>query len=224
MKKFLFAISIFLAGSISVLADEVKYSSFYLSYFDKEYNVLIENDLGRYASVSFDVDNMEYGEYALVKIYINRIDQFIKSLNQAKSKYIEWSAIAKDSGRVCFMKKFPNFCNIPKQDVYFTCQGHYYGKSGLDFQVFFNVDAEGNPYLILRSDEASDSNVVYQSSTIGFWGMSMSVGTETLSVKGRTRGVQLVFASEEEIDDFISVIVQAKLHREDIETIKDLFK
>ena len=54
--------------------------------------------------------------------------------------------------------------------------------------------------------------------------MSMSVGTETLSVKGRTRGVQLVFASEEEIDDFISVIVQAKLHREDIETIKDLFK
>ena len=80
MKKFLFAISIFLAGTISVLADEVKYSSFYLSYSDKEYNVLIENDLGRYASVSFDVDNMEYGEYALVKIYINRIDQFIKSL------------------------------------------------------------------------------------------------------------------------------------------------
>lgn len=86
------------------------------------------------------------------------------------------------------------------------------------------MDAEGNPYLILRSDEASDSNVVYRSSTIGFWGMSMSVGTETLSLKGRTRGVQLVFASEEEIDDFISVIVQAKLHREDIETIKDLFK
>ena len=107
MKKFLFAISIFLAGTISVLADEVKYSSFYLSYSNKEYNVLIENDLGGYASVSFDVDNMEYGEYALVKIYINRIDQFIKSLNQAKSKYIEWSAIAKDSGRVCFMKIFP---------------------------------------------------------------------------------------------------------------------
>ena len=80
MKKFLFAISILLAGTLSVLADEVKYSSFYLSYSDKEYNVLIENDLGRYASVSFDVDNMEYGEYALVKIYINRIDQFIKSL------------------------------------------------------------------------------------------------------------------------------------------------
>ena len=224
MKKFLFAISILLAGTISVLADEVKYSSFYLSYSDKEYNVLIENDLGRYASVSFDVDNMEYGEYALVKIYINKIDQFIKSLEQAKSKYIEWSAIAKDSGRVCFMKKFPYPFNIFKQDVYFTCQGHYYGKSGLGFHAFFNVDAEGNPYLILRSDEASDSNVVYQSSTIGFWGMSMSVGTETLSVKGRTRGVQLVFASEEEIDDFISVIVQAKLHREDIETIKDLFK
>lgn len=72
------------------------------------------------------------------------------------------------------------------------------------------MDAEGNPYLILRSDEASESNVIYRSSTIGFWGMSMSVGTETLSVKGRTRGVQLVFASEEEIDDFISVIVQAK--------------
>lgn len=107
MKKFLFAISTFLVGTISVLADEVKYSSFYLSYSDREYNVLIENDLGIYASVSFDVDNMEYGEYALVKIYINRIDQFIKSLNQAKLKYIEWSAIAKDSGRVCFMKKFP---------------------------------------------------------------------------------------------------------------------
>lgn len=89
MKKFLFAISFLLAGTISVLADEVKYSSFYLSYSDKEYNVLIENDLDRYASVSFDVDNMEYGEYALVKIYINRINQFIKSLEQAKSKYIE---------------------------------------------------------------------------------------------------------------------------------------
>ena len=97
-------------------------------------------------------------------------------------------------------------------------------KLSLDIPSPARIDAEGNPYLILRSDEASDSNVVYQSSTIGFWGMSMSVGTETLSVKGRTRGVQLVFASEEEIDDFISVIVQAKLHREDIETIKDLFK
>lgn len=122
------------------------------------------------------------------------------------------------------MKNYHNFCSIHKQEVLFTCQGHYYGKSRLDFHVFFNVDSEGNPYLILRSDEASDSNVVYQSSAIGFWDMSMSVGTETLSVKGRTRGVQLVFASEEEIDDFISVIVQAKLHREDIETIKDLFK
>ena len=107
MKKFLFAVSFLLAVTISVLADKVKYSTFYLSYSNKEYNVLIENDLGGYASVSFDVDNMEYGEYALVKIYINRIDQFIQSLNQAKSKYIEWSAIAKDSGRVCFMKIFP---------------------------------------------------------------------------------------------------------------------
>lgn len=185
---------------------------------------MIENDLGGYASVSFDVDNMEYGEYALVKIYINRIDQFIQSLNQAKSKYIEWSAIAKDSGRVCFMKIFPYSCNIPKQDVYFTCQGRYFGKNGLGFHAFFSVDAEGNPYLILRSDEAIDSNAVYQSSTIGFWGMSMSVGTETLSVKGRTRGVHLVFASEDEIDNFISVIVQAKIHRKNIESIKDLFK
>lgn len=47
------------------------------------------------------------------------------------------------------MNKFPNFCSIHKQEVLFTCQGHYYGKSRLDFQVFFNVDAEGNPYLIL---------------------------------------------------------------------------
>ena len=195
-----------------------------MSYSNKEYNVLIENDLGGYASVSFDVDNMEYGEYALVKIYINKIDQFIQSLNQAKSKYIEWSAIAKDSGRVCFMKIFPYSCNIPKQDVYFTCQGRYFGKNGLGFHAFFSVDAEGNPYLILRSDEAIDSNAVYQSSTIGFWGMSMSVGTETLSVKGRTRGVHLVFASEDEIDNFISVIVQAKIHRKNIESIKDLFK
>ena len=38
----------------------------------------------------------------------------------------------------------------------------------------------------------------------------MSVGTETLSVKGSSRGVQLVFASEEEINLFISVIVQEK--------------
>ena len=97
-----------------MLADEIKYSSFYLSYSYKEYNVLIENDLGKYASVSCDVDNMEYGEYALVKIYINKIDQFIKSLEQAKSKYIEWSAIAKDSGRVCFMKKFSYPFNIFK--------------------------------------------------------------------------------------------------------------
>ena len=160
--------------------------------------------------MSFDVDYIEYGEYALVKIHINRIDQFIKSMEQAKSKYIEWSAIAKDSGRVYFMNKFPNFCSIHKQEVLFTCQGHYYGKSRLDFQVFFNVDAEGNPYLILWSDEACDSNVVYQSSAIGFWSMSMSVGTETLSVKGSSRGVQLVFASEEEISLFISVIVQEK--------------
>lgn len=104
-----------MASTISVLADKVKYSTFYLSYFNKEYNVLIENDLDGYASVSFDVDNMEYGEYALVKIYINRIDQFIQSLNQAKSKYIEWSAIAKDSGRVCFMKIFPYSCNSPNK-------------------------------------------------------------------------------------------------------------
>ena len=54
--------------------------------------------------------------------------------------------------------------------------------------------------------------------------MSISVGSETLSVKGRTRGVHLVFASEDEIDNFISVIVQAKIHRKNIESIKDLFK
>lgn len=224
MKNVNTIILLLLVSTMSVFADEEKFLSFYLSYSDTEYNVFIETDLDKKANIIFEIDNMEYGEYAMLKLSPQSIEPFIYSLNVAKAKYHEWSEIVNNTGKVLYMKKLPSTCQFESQHIYFTCNQRMFEENGLNFFAYFYVDVDGKPYLILRSGRANDSKIVYESFSFGFWQQSLSLSTETISVKGYTKGVQLVFASINEIDAFISVLWQAKTHRDNVKPIKKLLK
>lgn len=143
------------------------------------------------------------------------LDGFKKSLTNAKQLFVEWKKTAESNSFGLMKKKMPT--KMSDQNIYFTEEGRWFSETGVDMWFSFFVNSKGQCYLLLESDYMTSDEVVAHSSSIGysFAGlltnnplMGIGSSSSTTTVERYCSGASLMFASEDEIDNFIKKIDQ----------------
>ena len=122
----------------------------------------------------------------------DRYNQFITALKDARSKYIEWTAVAKTNNVRTFSKIMQVDCNV----------GGYF-KYGNKWQFQFSIRPVFN-YIILETEGKIDYALSIHT------GELKSSSNKYMDVDGYI----LAFLSAEEIDEFIKLLDIEKISRE----------
>lgn len=134
----------------------------------------------------------------------NHLYMFNKSIIKAKETYKKWKGIAQSNSLKKIAKKMP--ISVSDMDMYFTQDYKWHLERGVDMWWTFYVNDDGQCYLILESDYMTSDEVVgytsSRSSTLG----AMSGNTV---IRNYCAGANLVFSTEEEIDQFIAKLGKA---------------
>lgn len=146
MRFFIFAV---LMGIPLLMSAQTKLSSYHNSYFDKTYDVLIDDDESLYIGCTPDesrevhivVDKKQYGD-------------FVAFINNVKQKYIEWDSVAKANGVTDLKKDMgfysPKFSVAWKSSQWWWSFGH---KAGVRFLIL-----EGKSVAVMSKKVKSSKN------------------------------------------------------------------
>lgn len=193
-KKFLLVLALILPFSIN--AQEVK-DSYYSSYFEKDCKISASIDKGE-LSILFNVMGEYNSDDVRFMIKGEKINEFINSLEQVKSKYQEWSEIAK-TNNVKGMDKYFDV-DFPRIDIaWYSSDWWFAFRSRLT--PYFKVTDSGKCLVVFNEEVVSSNN------------------------KYIDQRYYLVFSSTKEIDELIDklnpVAIIMKLNQK--QDVQDMF-
>lgn len=193
-KKFLMVLALILPFSIN--AQEVK-DSYYSSYFEKDCKISASIDKGE-LSILFNVMGEYNSDDVRFMIKGEKINEFINSLEQVKSKYQEWSEIAK-TNNVKGMDKYFDV-DFPRIDIaWYSSDWWFAFRSRLT--PYFKVTDSGKCLVVFNEEVVSSNN------------------------KYIDQRYYLVFSSTKEIDELIDklnpVAIIMKLNQK--QDVQDMF-
>lgn len=131
-------------------------------------------------------------------------NKFIPFLEKAKTKYLEWSIVARERKTTLFSKNIGQISKV--NSVFFFRDGQWYDCSAELLSVF-RVDAEGNCYIVLETGNLTAKEAISTSSN-GFTfvlgqGLFWNSGKKHVIQEKHYTGTSLVFSSIDEVDLFI---------------------
>lgn len=199
MKRFFFFI-LFLSLS-SVIHAEKKVSEYYLSYFNKTYEIQAtepKNGVFEFYIYCHSKDDQTIG----FSIESKDIPEFINALNKVKLKFNEWSKTAKENNVSEFDKDFD--IKFKSVTAFFSYGRDWHFSFQVKMKPYFKVTKTGDHLIVFDSGELTASDNRYMD----------------------VEGFMLAFSSEKEIDDFIKAIdVDSVLKAESNKNkVDDLFK
>lgn len=180
----------------SINAQEVK-DSYYSSYFEKDCKISASIDKGE-LSILFNVMGEYNSDDVRFMIKGEKINEFINSLEQVKSKYQEWSEIAK-TNNVKGMDKYFDV-DFPRIDIaWYSSDWWFAFRSRLT--PYFKVTDSGKCLVVFNEEVVSSNN------------------------KYIDQRYYLVFSSTKEIDELIDklnpVAIIMKLNQK--QDVQDMF-
>lgn len=205
MSRFLCLVMLLMCSNVF---GQVKLSEYNDSYNGEKYEIKVFPNKQYVFTISIPGTpkfvTSKLGSIGGINIEGGQLEEFINSLNEAKSKYIEWVKVAKDNGVNEMQKSTSVVCWAGGYFLYGS-QWCFQFDVKLDFQVKINqVNNKTNYLLLVNTGEMISSSNRYM----------------------KADGFSIIFTNEKEIDDFIS-----KLNRDNIESIlqklkskEDLFK
>ncbi|WP_439473837.1 hypothetical protein [Algoriphagus formosus] len=189
MKKFLIATILSVFVTVATFAQE-SYSTYYSSYFDKEYEIAVsfkDNNLGLYIDLA-GLDRLR--ETGGISISDKSYDGFMENLKFARSKYEEWIKVAIEND----VRELDKDVELKTEVItgYFISGGEYTFdfsvRPSFDFKIM--DDEKGLRHiLIFRTGELESSSNRYITAS----------------------DFVMVFSNLDEMDEFIDLISKEKL-------------
>ena len=208
--KLLFILSVLILFTSNGRAQMYTIDKIFLPATGMEVCFHIDSEKSKY--VYYDMKNEDSSEKALARLSTSEIKSFITSLKKAKTKYEEWSRIAKEEGTLAFSKRIPQ--SFRDQDIYFTDKGKWFREKGVDMNTLMSIDNYGNCYLTLQSDYMQCEEAVGETSMVGgSYAPQVNVGSifgssSQMVVKHTCQGASLTFNSSSQIDSFIDCLLK----------------
>jgi hypothetical protein len=169
------------------------YSRYTSSFINESFDLgLFKNSDSKYSLYVFGYTTERIKEKCGVFFDNKEHESFLKTLKDAKQKYIEWKNIAKinDVKDVNKPMEIKSFCN----------GGFFYYGGKVQLKLSFNVEY----YFVVITTEGRPSNYLLILQT----GEMKSVSNEFI----KSSGANIIFSSEEEIESFINNISLEKIN------------
>ena len=185
--------------------------SFKLAAAESVYGIFMDIDPDGQATMLVDMAGPNDSQQTRLIIPSTRVEQFLRSINQAKDYFLKWKGVALNGDLKLFSKDIPvRFSDL---DMFFTSDGKWFKEKGVDLHTRFYVDDEGKCFLVLDTDYLTSEEEVEHGVSygigIGFGGLGIGKSSMNLLYHYYCPGASLFFSSEDEIDFFVEKIKNA---------------
>lgn len=174
MKKCIYILCIIFSISIAPVNGQELFSKWHSSYFDKEFDVKISNEI---KNGVFDIYVHAIDENMDSSICLNfnsdTIADFILFLENVKSKYIEWKNIA-IANNVSDMTKEMDYIT-PRCDVCWLYGGEWFFSFGQKLKPTFMILDDGRMVVIIYKEFTSSSNRYITDTIYMAWGCEQDI-------------------------------------------------
>lgn len=202
MKKVLFTLALFVFiasnGRAQVFGSQMyEVNKMYLPALDMQIGFYY--DVYKPKHIYYDLKSSNSRQLVQARIHTGtQYANFIANIKNAKKTYEKWTKVAKEEGTRLFSKRIPVY--VSDQTMYFTDGNNWYCEEGVDIQLRFFVDEQGNCQFVIQTDRMTSEEVVSTISPVG------SFYKDEVAVKHECSGASLSFQSSEEIDKFIETL------------------
>lgn len=140
-----------------------------------------------------------------IKMNRANMDAFVTAIEKVKTIYLKWAEIATSGNIVSFSKKIKQ--SIPDQKIMFLTKDNSWGmEKGVDLTPIFFADDKGGTHLIIKSDYMESSERVEGHSDLIISGANIAVAYGQTQIQKFNSGFNIIFSSEQEINQFIDLI------------------